>query len=400
MAESHTSLFWGDGEHDDENPQDFMNAVERSFFGRTTLTDTNKIRQFTLHLKAGSVAKLWLAGLPAAKKDTWEHLQESFEARWPEKPPPTRSSVEKIALLQAAKLSNEEMGKRVKVDGVEEQTHVVWAHKIQRLADAVPDTGGLLINSVRSTMPTVLKHYVTSEHTSWSAFCDAIRAVSFTQIEEEQAKVKATQKLEESVRRITEQGTPSKALGNAFRNVNLGAPIPAPRFNAPRPYTPQAPFTPPAPAYAQQRAPAFQTRSATDRMNDVHRLALPQHPDNPAGHLAYAAQVAAWTAANPLGKPNEFQPYPLTPGTSPVATRECWHCGYPGHMSTACNGTKVPAPEKHWRSIAATIKRNFDFESPANINYVAYEHGWTKEEYDRHIIQEFLLQGKAEGPST
>jgi hypothetical protein len=111
----------------------------------------------------------------------------------------------------------------------------------------VLDTGGLLINLVCSAMPTVLKHYVNSKHTSWLTFCNAVRAVLFTQIKEEQMKAKATQKLEETVRRIVEQGTPLKALTNMFCTVSLGAPIPTPQFNALQTFTLQAAFTPLAP---------------------------------------------------------------------------------------------------------------------------------------------------------
>lgn len=400
-----TKLFWGDGEHEDDNPQDFMNGVERSFFGKSSLTDADKLKQFRLNLKAGSVAMAWLNGLAATKKDTWEHLQASFVGRWPEKAPPMKSHMERIALLKAAKLTDAEMGKRVKVDGMEEFSHIVWADKIERLADAVPDTIGLLISSIREDMPAVLKHYV-KEHATWTAFCDAIRAVSPTEIEEQQAKEKAAKQLAEDVRIIKERGTPLKALGNAFRNINLGAPIPAPRFNIP----PRG-FTPPQPTYPlqqptyppQQRMPTFQPRADADRMNDVTRLALPIHPDTPAGRLAYNTQITTWTLANPNGKVNEYQPYPLTPGTAPAASRECWTCGYPGHMSQACNGTRLPALETTWRSIAATIRRNHDRSSTAaNVNYVAFEDGWaSKEEYDQQVISDYLAnQGKAEGSST
>lgn len=309
MSGDNTKLFWGDGEHEDENPQDFMNSVERSFFGKTSLTDNDKLKQFKLHLKAGSVAMTWLTGLATNKKDTWERLQASFEGRWPEKAPPAKSSIEKVGLLKAAKLTDAEMGKRVKIDGVEEFSHIVWAHKIERLANAVPDTIGILISTIRKDMPSVLQHYVSGEHTSWLSFCDAIRAVSLTQIEEEQAKEKAAKQLIEDVRLIKERGTPSKALGNAFRNINIGAPIPAPRFNAPQTFTPPQPTfqNAPAPTYPQQqRTLPFQSRPDADRLNDITRLALPKHPDNPVGHLAYNAQIVTWTANNPQGQVNEL----------------------------------------------------------------------------------------------
>lgn len=73
MSET-TKLFWGDGEHENENPQDFMNSVQRSFFGKVRLTDKDKLKWFALDLKSGSVAKLWWNNLPATQNDTWAHL--------------------------------------------------------------------------------------------------------------------------------------------------------------------------------------------------------------------------------------------------------------------------------------------------------------------------------------
>ncbi|TFK21578.1 hypothetical protein FA15DRAFT_562588, partial [Coprinopsis marcescibilis] len=55
-------------------------------------------------------------------------------------------------------------------------------------------------------------------------------------------------------------------------------------------------------------------------------------PDTAAGKGQYAAQIDAWsTEHGPTRKPNEHRPYPLTPGTSPVASGECWTCGRPSH---------------------------------------------------------------------
>jgi hypothetical protein len=341
--------------------------------------------------------------LATPRKYTWEHLQASFEGQWPEKTPPTKSSVEKTGLLKAAKLTDVEMGKQVKVDGVEEFSHIVWANKIERLANAVPNTIGLPISSIRKEMSTVLKEKVNADHTSWSLFCDAIRAVSLTQIEEEQAKEKAAKQLIEDVRMIKEQGTPSKALGTAFRNINIGAPIPAPQLSIPPTFTPPPPIfnNTPASTYPRQHTAPFQARSEADCMNDVTCLALPRHPNTPAGHAAYSAQVIAWTAANPIGKVNEFKPYPLTPGTSAVASHERWICGHGGHMSSVCTGTRLPQLEIQWCSIAATIRCHFDNTLPINVNYIASEETWTKEEYDQNVIDQWLArQGKVEGLLT
>ncbi|KAF8186518.1 hypothetical protein K438DRAFT_1765291 [Mycena galopus ATCC 62051] len=52
--------------------------------------------------------------------------------------------------------------------------HVVWATRLERLADAVPDTHGLLIAEAREKFPEIFKTQISPNHTSWPAFCRAI----------------------------------------------------------------------------------------------------------------------------------------------------------------------------------------------------------------------------------
>jgi hypothetical protein len=63
---------------------------------------------------------------------------------------------------------------RVKVKGVEEFTHVVWADKVEQLAAAIPDTNGLLIGAIQKAMPKVLQKVTRTGHTEWVSFCKAI----------------------------------------------------------------------------------------------------------------------------------------------------------------------------------------------------------------------------------
>ena len=103
---------------------------------------------FKLNLKAGSVANQWWDGLSSGDNDTWEHLVALFVKRWPTKPPTVKTVEEKQAALERTTITEEEVGKRVKVKGVEEFMHVVWADKVECLAAAIPDTNGLLISAV------------------------------------------------------------------------------------------------------------------------------------------------------------------------------------------------------------------------------------------------------------
>ena len=46
------------------------------------ISDAILLRVFKLHLKSLSYADLWWRALPAAQKDTWEHLCDAFEKEW------------------------------------------------------------------------------------------------------------------------------------------------------------------------------------------------------------------------------------------------------------------------------------------------------------------------------
>jgi hypothetical protein len=104
------------------------------------------------------------------------------------------------------------------------------------------------------------------------------------------------------------------------------------------------------------------------------RFILPQHPNTETGVAAYRLQVTEWHRANPHIKPDEQHPYPLTPGSVPVGSRECWVCGLPGHMSGAsvCTGQTLPKPERDWRRIAGFITREYNKErlTSTPVNYI------------------------------
>jgi hypothetical protein len=148
--------FWGDDDHNHENPQDFIGSIEILFLQKTATTNTQKLRAFELHLKSGSIAKQWWNALSSTDKDTWEHLLQAFRMRWPDRMPTVKTIKEKQAALERTKITEEEVGTRVKVHRVEEFAHIIWANKIEKLAAAIPDTNGLLISSTRKAMPKAL----------------------------------------------------------------------------------------------------------------------------------------------------------------------------------------------------------------------------------------------------
>ena len=119
-------------------------------------------------------------------------------------------------------------------------------------------------------------------------------------------------------------------------------------------------------------------RPVSQRHHDLLHFAIVQHPDSETGWTAYQAQVVEWHRNNPGTTPDEQHHYPLTPGTTPLGSRECYDCGHPGHTQGAlppvCPGQTLPEAERTWRRIAGFIDREFKKESraAAAVNYVGY----------------------------
>jgi hypothetical protein len=403
-------LFWGDDEHEDENPQNFINGIERQFSLKTNITDAQKLRTFELNLEAGAVANQWWDGLASADKDTWEHLVRSFATKWPSKAPTVKTVEEKQAALERTTITEEEVGKRVKTKGVEEFAHVVWADKVERLAAAIPDTNGLLIGAVRKTMPKILQKVTGSGHTDWASFCKAVRTATLSQIDEAREEEREARHVREELKKLQDaRNTTTRDLTNSFQRFAIGTPSPTPRFPILRNQTPQTQNHSPAPTFntnnpfaTQNQPPHRQNRPPAERMADIIRLALPIHPNTPAGRALYNTQIAQWNSDHPGQLVSELRPYPLSPGTAPIMSGECWKCGMIGHMSPNCDSlSPVPAFEGRWRSIAATIKRSCPPTATRNVNYVGTNPWITKEEYDQQVIADFLAeQGKGSGSSA
>ena len=72
-------MFWGNGEIDGENVQDFINGIEHSILAKANLSEVDKVCTFELWLKSGRAAKIWWNRLAAGEKDNWAHLRVAFK---------------------------------------------------------------------------------------------------------------------------------------------------------------------------------------------------------------------------------------------------------------------------------------------------------------------------------
>ena len=380
------------GKPEDQDPQDFMNKLERIILMKTGLTETDKVRFLELSLKAKSPAAAWFVTLQKADKTTFAAARTAFEVRWPIKAITEKTTAEKQALLDETILKMGDLGRRVaaSVGAEEELSHIVWADKVERLASDIPDTNNLLVASTRKKLPKPITKLIGLKPMTWKVLADAVRDIT---LEELMEKVEEERELN---RRIPlAPNTPSKALGAALQNIAITSTQPQPFI--PNQY--QQLGVPPRPTFNTDRP-------AHERLADVLNKALPMHPKNAEGMARYNEQVLLWQSTNGQnGKgPNENRPYPLTPGTVPVASGECWKCGHRTHHPGPCPAPPVPALETKWRSIAQTIRKRA-VEAAAvpttSINLVTEEsdvvHTYDVDELA--YLQQLANQGKGEGSS-
>ncbi|KAG6904227.1 hypothetical protein DXG01_011610, partial [Tephrocybe rancida] len=248
MAQPNVTSFHGGDEQENENPRDFINSVQRYFMDRDPpFDDASKVNYLKLCLKDGSPSAEWFLELDDDRKDTWAAALMAFNERWPQVRAATKTKGEKQEELEKARIGEADLGKKIKVNGVETWTHVAWADRVQRLVRAIPDDGSLLVKAARDNMAPSLRALVPHTNDTWATFTKAVREVSVIELRE---KMKDREELESLKRRGTQPPlTPLKALASMLSKVQLGPPLPPPNFGQTKTVSTPAHTAPATPKY-------------------------------------------------------------------------------------------------------------------------------------------------------
>lgn len=112
--------------------------------------------------------------------------------------------------------------------------------------------------------------------------------------------------------------------------------------------------------FANQKIPIPQTPTPNHIQptnQDLARKAIvasSTFPNTPEGRANYQAALLAWEAVYPPTREVDFTtaPYPLTPGTAPLSSCECYTCGIPGHVNRDHNPAVplINIQEQRWRA--------------------------------------------------
>ena len=411
MSDSKGSLQWEGGADDNLSPGQFLREIDNKIDERGYTSEKQKVNCMRNNIAFGSAADEWFGNLEAGDRDTYEHLSHAFEQQWPLTAVPKASKRERIQALKEWVLKPEDVGKKVEGPGGGQiWSHVKWAAGLASRVRDAGDTSAFLLTEVYNALPKPVRELIRKEpRSNYTELAKAVLELETSELKEVAADFARD---EETARLAREPASPTKAIREALATTHLRNPQPQYHPPAPSGYvtTAQTPpglspfaggggrgnlFGPPRGNAAFQlrgsgpgalgigrgigRPPMpLRDRPVATRHQDLVRFALPHHPNTPDGLRAYQAQVVAWHTANPHSKPDEQHPYPLTPGTPPVGSRECWDCGQQDHRQRApvCAGTVLPEPERDWRRIAGFITTAFNKECLAMahnaVNFVNY----------------------------
>ena len=299
------------------------------------------------------------------------------------------SREELLEKLNQTRLETTDVGVMTERDGDRVYTHVVWAEEVRALIDILDDTKGHLIPLVRKSLPLAIRLTLPSNLTDWDAFLRAVTSLSMDRLADQREN---TEVIRDSIlQKMSGNGQQQynvNAMTTKLATTNLYVPTRQTPYYGPKTPTEQATTSPQTPTTVKQtytpaqqwspRAPStptnqrfsypqntpsgsFLSANSTLHLNSIFNQKIPTpqtptpnrsnmtnpdlarqaiaasslFPNTPEGRSNYQAALQAWEAIYPPAREVDFttSPYPLTLGTAPLGSRECYTCGIQGHIN-------------------------------------------------------------------
>lgn len=334
---------------------------------------TERCELFEATLELDSPAYVWYQALPSATGNDYDQLKKAFETKYntTKKPDamPDDDALEYLektfplgteGLLEYDNKPDEPARRRYRTWG----RNVAAAAIKQHISDRV-------VGMLRKKLPKVMQE-VLAKASSWEQFATAIEGADEERIRTRLDDTARLERLEEELQEMKKIRTRSNAdydlealvrkLGSITiapqsASSRVASSAPTHTVTQPPPPTARAPSGP-APTGAASRTPGY--ASWPDRLVALKKNARDPHPGTPAGRAAYHTDLKEWEKRHGTsGQPDETKPYPLTPGTRPVGSGECFTCGQDWHgTANGCGVDPIPAAENSWRRTANTILKN------------------------------------------
>ncbi|KAJ6615779.1 hypothetical protein B0H10DRAFT_1949660 [Mycena sp. CBHHK59/15] len=331
--------FRGECGKDSVSPNDFLKKLNAHLRNITCTADTDKIVAFADYLKSDSPADRWYKALAAGSPEKTQYASLVTAEK---------SDMEHQAEVTAMKISMAELVKPVVVQGVDVFPHVDFADRfLEAAVEAKIETGTVDIWMVRENLPKVIKDAVAMMQTDWKGFTARSTPYQWKEKEGMADVIRVLQRLGPvpalPVAKMTAQmgrATITIQPAAAVRGAGAG---PGNRGGGAGSHSPAGQMTPEAHA----------------QLVRLMEAPVRNHPANNAqGQAAYAARCQLWNAAYsniPHAQLSlENTGYPLSPGSSPMCTKDCYKCGLttdPPHHSNQCTNTPIPRLEGRFRAV-------------------------------------------------
>ncbi|KAJ6518972.1 hypothetical protein C8R45DRAFT_1085032 [Mycena sanguinolenta] len=370
----------------DVTPSTFIKkfrAHMRDLRGPAVQADAQKIEAFPDYLVEDSPAESWFVALQAGPSavTTWQALEAAFHVHFPGPVKAERTAQEWERELVGMKITLAELGTTVKVGGVDVFAHVHFAScllEIARLAGIATTVSGIW--QLRDALPEVLREKVLATQVDWGTYTAAIKAIDRVHIREGVAKARQVQEMECTIADLSSTRTPPLTLVSRMAaqlsRTALATPCAAlvPAQQVP------ANANPFGGGGGQGNLFALPTMTEEGKVHlrkIVKDLSGAMLSDDTAGRAAYARRITNWNGIHGGQKRLlEHTGYPLSPGTAPPCSGECYGCGKvtaPWHCRSECPGPVIPAKESTFRSLCAKYLR----EAPtAAVNAVLDDLAW------------------------
>ncbi|EMD37972.1 hypothetical protein CERSUDRAFT_93499 [Gelatoporia subvermispora B] len=370
MAQPHPRF---DGESPDLDPETFVQDIT---LNTINFTDAKRIEYAGGCFPPRTTARRWFTNLPSDQKLTWEKFLAAFDAEWPPAPEETVGPAEAARMVKNRSIDVSKLGTYDTSGDTAVAYHKQWAREITHIARkyGAPDSCAI---DTREQLPETLRSMIPASVATWASFKREMEKVDTAtlkeRVEEARRRDEETQRVSrmaEEARRHAEETrqllmSPTSALRRSMQNISISNQAPrAPRNNANALRPPDRdPFSTdstmhPNNIFSGMQRPQGPNRTYTERLATMQANLPKHHDDTERGRQEYQAQVAKWLTDHPGQDPNKTRPFPLTPGTAALGSRECYKCGRAGHMGRACTATSlIPEREGTWRARAGAIIR-------------------------------------------
>ncbi|KAJ7129936.1 hypothetical protein C8R46DRAFT_1236435 [Mycena filopes] len=367
---SNIPMFSGNRTIDSIGPQDWLQQI-RVLYRQQKYAEAVKLADVADRFAYGSPAHKWFAALdPTTERATWDQFETNFKARFPEVVVAEKPRLLRLAQIAGMRISLDELA--VGTIQVRNAPVPALAEFAMRVNDCVTEVGasgeqdaGLYV--FHAALPTSIRGAVGGVPATWGDMVNALLAVPQQVVDAALEAHRATTTMQNKIDALAEAFEKTRVEqrnaggGGAARG---GAPVVAGRGGAQaggggRGGAPVGRGGAQAGGGARRGRPPPTDAEKAALRRVLQEVIARRAPDTPEGRAMYTTQIGLWNAKNGHILPDdvaiEVTGYPLSPGSPPPLSGECWRCGSAAaHNRSNCPRPPLPDLESRFRVVCGS----------------------------------------------